>query len=166
MSIRECVRCSAQTRKGARCKNRTCIYSEFCNVHTKRIFDLYLKPSAIPSSGSGLFTSKPIATKTRIAQYTGQIKTAAENQRNPSGYAVAIPRQRVLDAASTQSGIARYANDCRSINKRENQCRGNNAKFAISTRKGVTSVWLVSTKPIPANTEIFVSYGGSSYWGR
>ena len=166
MSIRECVRCSAQTRKGIRCKNRTCKYSKFCNVHTRKLFDLYLNPSAIPSSGSGLFTSKPIPNKTRIAQYTGQIKTAAENQNNPSGYAVAIPKQRVLDAASTQSGIARYANDCRSANKREKHCKGNNSKFAISTRKDVTSVWLVSTKTIPANSEIFVSYGGSSYWGR
>ena len=166
MSIRECVTCSARTLKGIICKNRTCKYSKFCNVHTRKLFDLYLNPSAIPSSGSGLFTSKPIATKTRIAQYTGQIKTAAENQNNPSGYAVAIPKQRVLDAASTQSGIARYANDCRSANKREKHCKGNNAKFSISTRNGVTSVWLVSTKTIPANSEIFVSYGGSSYWSR
>ena len=165
MSIRECVRCSAQTQKGARCKKRTCVYSEFCNTHTKKLFDLYLKPSSIPASGSGLFTSKHIATKTRIAKYTGEIKTAAENQENPSGYGLEIPKARVLDAASTQSGIARYANDCRSVNKREKQCKGNNSRFSVSTRKGITSVWLVSTKSIPANSEIFVSYGARSYWG-
>jgi SET domain-containing protein len=127
---------------------------------------LYLKPSSIPNSGSGLFTSKDIATKTRIAKYTGVIKTLSESQANPTGYDVAIPKGRVLDASSTQSGIARYANDCRTVNKKKKQCKGNNAKFSISTRKGVTSVWLVSTKAISAGSEIFVSYGGSAYWRR
>jgi hypothetical protein len=130
------------------------------------LFNLYLKPSSIPNSGSGLFTSKDIATKTRIAKYTGVIKTLAESQANPTGYDVAIPKGRVLDASSTQSGIARYANDCRGKNKKKKQCKGNNAKFSISTRNGTTNVWLVSTKAISAGSEIFVSYGGASYWKK
>ena len=165
MSIRECVRCSAQTKKGARCKRTTYMYSKFCNAHAKQLFGLYLKNSSMPDSGKGLFTAKDISPQTRIAKHTGAIKTQAENRADPSGYAVATPRGKVVDAASTQSGIARYTNDCRAANKRLNQCKGNNAKFTISTRGGVTSVWLTSTKRIPAGSEIFVSCGGRGYWG-
>lgn len=163
MSVRECVQCSAETRKGDRCKKSTCKYSEFCRQHTIKLFELVLRPSNIPESGTGLYTTKNIPAKKRIAKYTGDIKTLEQYRENPSGYAVAIPRGRVIDARSTQSGIARYANDCRPVNRREGHCRGNNAKFSISTRKGETSAWLVSTKRIPADSEIFVSYG-RDYW--
>jgi SET domain-containing protein len=165
MSVKECVQCSAQTRNGKRCKNTTCIYSEFCRAHTIQLFDLVLKKSSIPNSGKGLFTAVAIPPKKRIAKYTGDIKTIEQYKANPSGYAVAIPRGRVIDARSTQSGIARYANDCRLANKRNGDCKGNNSKFSISTRAGVTSIFLVSTKRISAGEEIFVSYGGKSFWG-
>ena len=36
------------------------------------------------------FTAKEILPKTRIAKYTGQIKTQVKNAAKPSGYAVAI----------------------------------------------------------------------------
>ena len=106
-----------------------------------------------------------IPSKTKIADYTGVIKTQAQNDVKPSGYALAIPHGKVLDAASTQSGLARYANDCRAKNKRAGQCqcKGSNARFGTLTRGGVTRVWLTSTKMIRANSEIFVSYG-KEYW--
>ncbi len=160
---RDCVRCSAETRRGTRCKNTTCMYSEFCRAHTIQLFNLVLRNSTIPDSGKGLVTTVAIPPKTRIAKYTGDIKTIEEYRADPSGYAVNIPRGRVVDARSTQSGIARYANHCRTINKRRGECNGNNAKFSVSTRGGITSIWLVSTKRIPAGSEIFVSYG-SGYW--
>ena len=141
MSVRDCVRCFAQTKKGRRCKRTTCAYSKFCYAHTKQLFGLYLGQSSIPGSGKGLFTAKEIPPKTRIAKYTGVVMTQAENDDNPSGYAVAIPRGKVIDAASTQSGIARYANDCRGDNRRQKQCKGNNSKFTVSNRGGTTSVW-------------------------
>lgn len=165
MSVRECVQCLASTKSGSQCKNVTCKYSEFCRIHTHQLFDLTLKKSTIPGAGSGLVTLVSIPPKTRIAKYTGEVKSLAEYKENPSGYAVSLPKKRVLDAASTQSGIARYSNDCRAANKRAGSCNGSNAKFKISTRAGVTSVWLVSTKHIPAKAEIFVSYG-RGFWKK
>jgi hypothetical protein len=47
---------------------------------------------------------------------------------NPSGYAVA--RGRVIDAASTQSDLGRYVNDCRAANRRAGECNGSNARLA------------------------------------
>ena len=48
-------------------------------------------------------------------------KTQAENDVKPSGYALSIPRGKIIDAAFTQSGLARYANGCRAGNKRAKQ---------------------------------------------
>ena len=161
MSVRECVQCAAATRKGPRCKKNTCMYSEFCAVHTKSIFDLALKPSRIPGSGTGLFTTVAIPKNKNIAKYTGVIKSKTAYNENPSGYGVALSRGRVLDAASTQSGVARYVNSCRAANKRAGHCSGNNAKFVVNNR--TDSVWVRAIKNIPAGSEIFMSYG-AGYW--
>jgi len=163
MSVRECVQCAAETAAGKRCKKHTCMYSEFCDVHTKKLFDLAIKQSAIAGSGKGLFTMVEIPKNTRIAQYTGQVKTDAEYGEKESGYGISIPGGKVIDAYSTQHGIARYANDCRSANIKKGECKGSNARFSSSTRDGKTLVWLTSTKRIKAGGEIFVSYG-RGYW--
>jgi hypothetical protein len=163
MSIKECVRCSGVTRKGTRCKNMTCIYPEFCAVHTRALQDLVLKPSKIKDGGKGLFTTRDIAKNERISQYTGKIVTQKDYDKEPSYYGVAIPKGMILDAASTQSGIARYANDCRSKNKKAGECTGNNTKFSMHTRAGKTYVWLTATKKIPKGSEINIGYG-RGYW--
>ena len=166
MSIREGVRCSALTKKGKglQCKKMTYIYSEFCKQHTESLFGLTLKPSSIPTAGTGLFTMKDIPKNHNIARYTGKVITQEEYDKNPSWYGVAIPHNRIMDAASTQTGLARYANDCRVANIREGDCKGNNSRFVKVTRAGKTTVWLRATKNIKAGSEIFISYG-RKYWG-
>ena len=132
-------------------------------MHTRALFDLRLKPSLIQGAGKGLVTTKAINKNKNIAKYTGDIKTIADYNDNKSGYAVSIPKHRVVDAASTQSGLARYANDCRAHNQRAGQCNGSNARFVVNTVAGNTTIWLRSTKHIPAHSEIYVSYG-IDYW--
>ena len=134
MSIRGCTRCGASTRRGTRCKLRTCLYSEFCHAHTKQLFDLALRASHIQNSGKGLFTLKAIPNNANIANYTGDGKSLEEYNANPSDYAVAISRGRLIDAASTQSAIGRYANDCRNVNRQAGQCNGPNSRFVINNR--------------------------------
>jgi len=163
--MRECVRCAAETAVGKRCKNRTCTYTEFCAAHTKQLLDLELKPSSIAGAGRGLYTLVDIPKDKRIAQYTGELKTEEAYNKKKSGYGVHLPNGKVLDAHSTQHGIARYANDCRSANKKKGECKGTNARLTSSTRDGKTTVWLKSTKRIKAGDEIFVSYG-RGYWSK
>ena len=163
MSVRECTQCAAETRRGTRCKLRTCIYSEFCHTHTKQLFDLALKPSHIPNSGKGLFTLKPIPKNANIANYTGVVKTQEEYNANPSNYGIAISKGRIIDAASTQSAIGRYANDCRNINRQAGQCNGSNSRFVINNHTNPPSISLRATKNIIAGSEIYVSYG-AAYW--
>ena len=67
----------------------------------------------------------------------------------------------VLDGASTQSGIGRYANSCRAADIAKGYCTGNNAKLAVDQRR--RSVNVKSRQAIKAGKEIFVAYG-PSYW--
>ena len=67
------------------------------------MFGLALKLSHIPGAGKGLFTLKATPRNGNIARYTGGVKTLAQYNANPSGYAVPINRNRVVDATSTQS---------------------------------------------------------------
>ena len=57
--------------------------------------------------------------------------------------------------------VARYANDCRTINKQSGQCKGNNTRFSVNihARRG----WIVATKTIHPGDENFVGYG-ADYW--
>jgi SET domain-containing protein len=166
MSIRECKQCSADTIKGRQCKNRTCKYSLYCWIHTKKLFQLGLKTSGIPGTGTGLFTFKDIQPGEQIAKYTGKIKTQEEYDRNDSGYGIGIRdgpnKGKVVDAASTQSSNARYANDCQAKDKRKKHCKGNNAAL-LNLDNG--EIWLESIKLIKKGEEIFSSYG-KDYWRK
>ena len=166
MSIKECVRCSAATKLGNQCKINTCKYSEFCWQHTKQLFDLGIKPSAIPNAGSGLFTYKEIPANKTICMYKGDILTRETYNANNSGYGVSISNGRVIDAKSTQSCLGRYANNCRPVDKTAGICNGNNAKFSIYQRAGRTTIRIKSTKRIPANSEVYVSYGAGFWRGN
>jgi hypothetical protein len=69
----------------------------------------------------------------------------------------------VIDAASTQRDLGRYANDCRAADERAGHCKGSNARYSVSNRNNATRIHLKATKNIPPGSEIFVSYG-ASYW--
>ena len=154
MSIKQCIRCSAATRqgRGPRCRNTTCIYSEFCSAHTKSLLDMALKPSGIPGAGRGLFTLKAIPKGATIAAYKGDRITQAENDATPSGYGVGIPGGMVIDGRSTQSSLGRYANDCRAADRRAGRCPGNNA--ALVYDESPHNLRIRATKHIAVVVEI------------
>lgn len=159
MSVRECIRCQAIKKDGNQCTRNTCKYSTMCFQHTKINKGLVVKQSNIPDSGFGLYTTKRIPAKKIIAQYGGEV--IPTNQYQDSGYGVYLNQNQIIDAKSTQSGIARYANMCRAENKRQGQCNGNNAKLSHNRRNNTVN--LKSTKVIPAGKEIFNSYGRSYF---
>ena len=160
MSVRDCQQCNAMTRYGRRCRRITCLYSSFCFQHTRRLERaLNLKKSHIPGGGTGLYAWNRIPYNTNIAEYTGnEIGIPDPNVHYP--YAVTRRDGTAVDASSTQSTIARYANDCRPANVAANHCQGNNARL-YENNNG--RIWLRSTRAIPAGQEIFVSYG-DEYW--
>jgi hypothetical protein len=165
MSVRDCVQCSASTRNGQQCSKMTCLYSEFCAIHTKSLFDLQIKRSGIAGSGKGLFTTKQIKKGAKIARYTGTLMSNEEYAEAVSGYGLGVSHGRVIDAKSTQSSLGRNANSCLKQNKNDGECPGNNAKFSIHNKGSIPTAWIKATKNIPAGNEIFIAYG-RKYWTK
>ena len=161
MSKRECTTCKANKVNGQRCSRTTCKYSTYCYQHTKMKKQLQVKKSNIKGSGQGLYTTKPIKKGDKIAGYGGVFKTKAQYETSDSGYGIYFNKNSILDGYSTLHGLGRYANDCRSQNKKAGECNGNNARFSTNTTKKTAS--LVATKGIKRNEEVFVNYG-NGYW--
>ena len=70
-SIKECQRCTANTKRGTRCKNRTC-RDDLCWQHLKKEKHLRIKKSQIPGAGLGLWTTRKFKPSERIGKYTGE----------------------------------------------------------------------------------------------
>lgn len=160
-SYPQTMRCTMKTKKGKRCKRRTTIYPHYCWRHTRENAGMYLKTSTIPGAGLGLFTTHDIPANTPVTNYAGERISEQEYDERDNGYGLVDIDGMVIDGSSTQSCIARYANDCRAINIERDGLNGNNSNFDYVRGQ----LWIVSTKHIKANEEIFVNYG-LGYWGE
>ena len=162
MAERECVRCKAKKKNGLRCSRNTCKYSDMCFQHTKQKKGLQVKKSKIKNAGLGLYATKDFQKGQKIADYGGVVVSYSQYEKNPSGYGIHINKKEVLDGKSTQSGLARYANNCRKANKQKGECVRNKAKIKVNTRtkKGT----LRATAKIKKGEEIFTSGYGEKWW--
>jgi hypothetical protein len=121
--------------------------------------NLHIKPSNVAAAGKGLFTwKKPFQRGDIISKYTGRKLTKKQLDKKYSegraDYAVCNNRGRCVDSTYTTDAAARFVNDSRGTSFQ------NNSKI-----KGQQMFRLKATKKIPANHEIFTSYG-DSYWGK
>ena len=161
--VRECVRCAGTKSNGSRCSRTTCLYSKYCWQHTQSKKKLKIADSHIEEGGVGLYTLKPIRKGRIITPYGGELMTSDEYELDPSEYAIYITRDLVLDGRSSQSGLGRYVNDCRSEDRQAGDCRGNNSKIAVNRQQRTANI--KATRNIQRGEEIFASYG-SEYWGH
>ncbi len=174
----DCVRCSAKTSSGARCKRQTCKYSDMCWQHTYKIKKLRIGKSGIPNSGDGLFALRDFEPNEIIIEYGGKRVPAKEYRKGKGTYGIELSSKMVVDAKSTQSNLGRWANHCRAQDKRKKHCKGNNAFFSLfrgNKRRGKRAMINVRAdyedRPasevrkggIKKGEEIFVNYG-SDYW--
>jgi hypothetical protein len=160
MSKRSCDTCTALNKHGKRCTRVTCIYGPKCWQHTQLQDHLEVKQSSIAAAGKGLFAKKEFKKDAIIAPYGGKVLSKAELDRKYPGdklapYALQAGKNKFIDAKRTNSGVARYANDCRTANSKAKQCKGNNARL--------TGKNLKASKKIKNGSEIFAGYG-PSYW--
>ena len=130
--IKNCSRCVANTKSGARCKNRTC-KSQLCWAHLKRDKGLRIKPSTVPL-GQGLFASRKIKKNAKITEYSGEALTRAQVNAKygdkTAEYTLCLgdgPTAKCRDGRNTNSGPGRFANTARGSGRR------NNAKFTNRT---------------------------------
>lgn len=162
-SYRNCSRCQATSRStGQRCRRSTCKYGPYCWQHTKSILGVYVRN--VPGGrGMGLFAARDLPAGTKIP-YTGKReKRDAYDRRFPGDlrmeYAVTSAGI-VTDAALTDSGVGRYANDPRPLPPSRA-----NARIVPDTRRGKPrgSVQLKLTKNVRKGREILTAYG-REYW--
>ncbi len=119
---------------------------------------LEVKESNIPGAGKGLFTNDFIAKGARIVEYKGAIRTWKEVKHDDTNfYIMSVTRHHIIDANSHKKSLARYINDAKGLQK----IKGihNNGEFI---REGL-KVFVEAIRDIPAEAEIFVSYG-KEYW--
>ena len=146
--MRRCPQCNALTKAGQRCKNKTCKWAPKCHNHTA----LEVKQSNIPGAGRGLFARRTIKQGETIANYTLGTQPLTQqmfDMRYPDGRAthVAQIHGTYYDASNSAKSIAGMINRAPSGSR-------NNAR--INQNGGV-----VTTKPIRAGQELFLSYGRS-----
>ena len=157
MSEKVCERCTATAKNGSRCRNRTC-RGDKCWQHLKRDSGLRVRPSQIQGAGMGLWTTRPFKPNEKIGKYTGERLTPAQLEErypgNTRGEYVLCPNGGYcIDGKKTNSSTVRFANDSRG-----NSHLRNNAVF-----KQGSDVLRAGPQGIPANREVFVSYG-RRYW--
>jgi SET domain-containing protein len=120
--------------------------------------ELYVAQSQIPYTGKGLFTRKDIEKGKLIIEYTGEITTWDDVKHDAdNAYIYFVNEDHVINAKNHPEAIARYANDARGLTRVKGL--SNNSRFVNKDGK----VFIKSTKHIPADSEILVSYG-KDYW--
>lgn len=120
---------------------------------------LFVKRSAIPNSGKGLYTKKFIPKGTRIVEYKGRISSwkDVKDEDGKNGYIFYVTRNHVINALPVKSALARYANDARGLVRIKGL--NNNCDYITDGKKA----YIESKKDIPAGAEILVDYG-TDYW--
>jgi len=152
-SINVTKRCAYRGKKG-RCKNDTTVTHPYCSKHTKKVLGLSVHKSSIPKAGKGLFAERDFKKGEQICKYGGEILTVDQYDKrykddSMGAYGIQLDEKRVIDAAKTTAGVARYACDYHGSGKKPN------AEYISDDDE----VWIVATKKIKAGDEIFTDYG-------
>ena len=147
-------RCTANTKAGVHCKQRTA-KGQYCWNHLRSIEGLRIKKSDVPNAGLGLFAARDLPANKRI-DYTGDKIQVVPGQGGP--YFLEITNSMAIDAARTNCGQGRWANDPRGTDKTAN------SEFVVYTPRGGTRTACLRTlRPIKNGEEILIKYGGT-YW--
>lgn len=124
------------------------------------LFDhaLIVKPSTIPNSGKGLFTTVAIPKGSKITEYTGKVTTwkSADHDEGRNAYIYYVNRNYVIDGKGS-SALAQFANDGRGFKKIKGI--NNNSEYMVERKR----VFIIAKRNIEADEEILVAYG-QDYW--
>ena len=158
-------RCAAENKAGGQCNCRTA-KGRHCAIHMRSLDGLRVTTSSVLGAGMGLFAARDIARGEHIADYTGD-EILLSNDRAGGPYALAITQRSAIDAARTNTGYGRWANDPHgnggndADGDNESPRRRANAEFVLNPARRTGR--LRATRSIVKGSEIFVSYG-PAYW--
>lgn len=148
-------RCTAATKKGEHCKQRTA-KGQYCWNHLKSIAGLRIMKSKVPGAGLGLFAARRLPKDERI-DYTGDRVPLASGE-DGGAYFLEVRRDMAIDAARTNCGEGRWVNDPRGT------AQAANSEFVIHSDPVRGRVACLRTlRPIEKEEEILVKYG-AAYW--
>lgn len=154
-------RCTADARGGRQCGART-RRGQYCYAHRRKLHGTHIKPASAKNHGLGLFATRPIKKGDAMADYTGDY-VAGRDGAIGGAYFLNL-RMRggaAIDAARTNCGDGRWANDARGV--RLPNGRKARANGIMAGQAGSRVVKLRATRNIAAGEEIFLSYG-AAYW--
>jgi Reverse transcriptase (RNA-dependent DNA polymerase)/RNase H-like domain found in reverse transcriptase/Integrase zinc binding domain/Chromo (CHRromatin Organisation MOdifier) domain/Aspartyl protease len=148
-------RCTATTRAGAHCKQRT-LRGQYCHNHARTEEGLRVKASTIPHAGMGLFAERDFRRGDKAGAYSGDRVRLDVAGGTGGPYVLQVKRGVGIDAARTNAGYGRWANDPRGSGKPAN------AAFRVSTADGGRAC-LRTTRAVARGAELLVPYG-AGYW--
>jgi hypothetical protein len=143
-------RCTAQTKNGDHCRQRTA-KGQYCYNHRRGLQGWRLSKSSIPGAGIGVHATKKLPKGTRVP-YTGD-QVPLDADADGGAYFLELTHSSAIDAARTNAGDGRWINDPKGTGKRAN------CKFVVYRGSAVVE----TTREIAVGEELLVSYGGS-YW--
>ena len=147
------------------CREKLGLYPEFCETHTILINNLYIAPSQIQKAGYGLYSgSYGFKKGDIIGKYSykwNEVKLGTFKKRCKEDECWRYlfcesgntKHTKCWDGLDIKSTLMRYINDAHLSNFR------NNSYFEIIKDEG----YVVASRNISPNREIFVSYG-KNYW--
>ena len=136
-------------------------YADLCDEHAVEVYGCEVRASGIEGAGEGLFACSAFEEGDTIDLYDGDLvpyvtaeqKAAEKDVMRPYGFLVDTY---IIDAASTQSCSARYANHTTHAKGSANCVY---RPFKTSLAAATTMVTLETLRPIAAGEELFVDYG-------
>lgn len=137
-------------------KTRMDEQQELEQVHASDDCGLEVRPSRIPSAGSGLFTNRAFASGSVVCTYTGDVyERAAALHLADKSYLMKLGNGTYVDARTRPDVLARYINDCRG------RLGGYNVVF--DKQPDMARALVVALRDIAEGEELFVDYG-RMYW--
>ena len=143
-------------------ENKKIIIPEMFQINAPESDYLFVEPSQIPNSGSGLFTAIPIYKGEIISVFEGEILSDQESknraEKGLDGYFINLLDGSIMDSRNVDC-FAKYANDSQGLVKSKFK---NNSLITLDDEDRVC---IVATKAIKSGAEIFCDYG-SGYWEK
>jgi hypothetical protein len=128
--------------------------SNYCAEHLAQMYQVEIKTSLLPNAGKGLFTSIARKRNVKLVPYAGE-RIKDETGNVEGSYVLEYKTNHFIDCGKqTNCCAGRFVNDAR--NSKQKNCR-----FVYDKIKD--EVWLVSTRHIKSNEELYCDYG-SYYW--